>query len=109
MTNYLQIILMVLFISLISAIIATNVINGVKNALAIDKAWLNRIITIVVDIVISLWVYFVVVGKTDYFTYAVVLLLTYSGAETIYSIIGQLQDVKNMYHEQQLIDESKIL
>lgn len=109
MEEYIKILFTVLIIALIAAIISTNAIQGIKNAVAIDNKWINRIITLFINVLISYWFYFAVMLYTDIITYVVVLILTCSGAETIYNIVGQLQDAKSELTKQQLIDESKQL
>lgn len=97
--EYLQQILVVLGIALIAAIIATNTINGVKTALGSKTAWVNRVIAVAVDILISIWVYFGIAKLNDYLTYVVILVLVYAGAQTIYSILGELTEAKKKMDE----------
>ncbi len=102
---YTQIIFSVLMIALVCAIISTNVINGLKTAFGFEKAWINRVLTFLVNLLISIWVYFVVIEMTDYMTYAVVFVMTYAGAETVYKTIGELQEARSKYHDEDHIDK----
>ena len=97
--EYLTELLKVLGIALVCAILATNTINGVKKAMAIDKAWVNRIVAVLIDLLMSFWFYFSVAGQKDILTYVVCLVLTYAGAETIYNIMGNLEEAKTKYTE----------
>ena len=96
---YLQQILVVLGIALIAAIIATNAINGVKTALGSKITWVNRIIAVLVDVLVSVWIYFGIAKLSDWLTYAVILVLVYAGAQTIYTILGELTEAKKKFDE----------
>lgn len=93
--NYLQIILETLVIALCSAIISTNTINGVKSAIGIDNHFFNRLLTLVIDLFITYWIYWRVVGLADWLEFAVVCVFCYSGADAIYNTIGKLKETRD--------------
>lgn len=105
MMEYLKIVMLILGCALICAILSTNTINGIKTALGVDNKWINRGITLFINVLISYWFYFAVMLYKDILTYIVMLVLTCSGAETIYKTIGELNEVKLKNQEQNNIGE----
>lgn len=93
--KYLEIIIKVLGIALVASIIATKTIDGLKVALGTeDKHTFNRIMAILIDTVFATWLYFSIAGETDYFTYAIIVILTIAGANAIYNILHELETAK---------------
>lgn len=93
--KYLEIIIMVLGIALVASIIATKTIDGLKVALGTEeKHTFNRIMAILIDAVFATWLYFSIAGETDYFTYAIIVILTIAGANAIYNILNELETAK---------------
>ena len=98
--EYIEILLKVLGIALVSSVVATKTIDGVKVALgAEDKHLFNRIMAIIIDLVFASWLYFIVAKLTDYYTYGVVCLLTIAGANAIYNILHDLETAKQTFVE----------
>lgn len=93
--KYLEIIIKVLGIALVASIIATKTIDGLKVALGTeDKHTFNRIMAILIDAVFATWLYFCIAEETDYFTYAIIVILTIAGANAIYNILHELETAK---------------
>ena len=93
--KYLEIIIKVLGIALVASIIATKTIDGLKVALGTEeKHTFNRIMAILIDAVFATWLYFSIAGETDYFTFAIVVVLTIAGANAIYNILNELEVAK---------------
>lgn len=93
--KYLEIIIKVLGIALVASIIATKTIDGLKVALGTeDKHTFNRIMAILIDAVFATWLYFCIAEETDYFTYAIIVILTVAGANAIYNILHELETAK---------------
>lgn len=100
MLDYLKIVLVTLGISLVASIIATKVIDGLKVALGTeDKHVFNRILAIAIDLIFSAWVYFKIAVQSDYFTFAIVCLITMAGANAIYNILHDLEQAKKALDE----------
>lgn len=93
--KYLEIIIKVLGIALVASIIATKIIDGLKVALGTEEKHLfNRIMAIAIDVLFATWMYFVLTKQTDYFTFAIVVVLTIAGANAIYNILNELEAAK---------------
>lgn len=93
--KYLEIIIKVLGIALVASVIATKTIDGLKVALGTeDKHTFNRIMAIAIDVLFAIWMYFVLTKQTDYFTFAIVVVLTIAGANAIYNILHELETAK---------------
>ncbi len=100
MFEYLKIILTTLAIGLVASIIATKVIDGLKVAFGTeDKHTFNRVLAVIMDLVFSAWCYFKIWQATDYFTFAIVCLLTMAGANAIYNILHDLEQAKKAIDE----------
>ena len=106
MEDYIRIIISVLEWSVLASIIATNVVNGLKNAIGYNNSIFIRVLTFVVDILMSYWVYFGVAKQTDLLTFAVVSICCYAGAEAIYEMMGSLTESKK---KTQKIEETLIV
>lgn len=94
MEQYISIILSALELALLASVIATNVINGLKNAIGIDNTIFIRLLTAFVDTLLSYWVYFEVARQKGYLTFAIVTICCYAGAEAIYKMMGSLTESK---------------
>lgn len=93
--KYLEIIIKVLGIALVASVIATKTIDGLKVALGTEEKHLfNRIMAIAIDVLFATWMYFVLTKQTDYFTFAIVVVLTIAGANAIYNILNELEAAK---------------
>lgn len=104
MENLFAIIIMDMLIGVVCAVVATNLINGLKESVGLTEIktnWLRvlliKLLTFGVDGFIAYWVYFKVMYQTDWFTFVVIALCTIAGAETVYNIINQLKEVKEKY------------
>lgn len=95
MLDYLELIIKVLAIALVASVIATKTIDGLKVALGTEeKHTFNRVMAILVDALFATWLYFTIANETDYFTFAIVLVLTIAGANAIYNILHELETAK---------------
>ncbi len=93
--KYLEIIIKVLGIALVASVIATKTIDGLKVALGTEEKHLfNRIMAIAIDVLFATWMYFSLTKQTDYFTFAIVVVLTIAGANAIYNILNELEAAK---------------
>lgn len=105
--EYLEIVLKVLGIALVVSIMATTTANGIKSVMAIDNNWLIKLMVITIDCLFSYWMFFGVAKQTDWLTYAVVLVLTFAGAESIYKMIGELKELKEQEPTEIVNDETE--
>ena len=95
MMEYLETIVKVLALSLVASVVATKTIDGLKVALGTEEKHLfNRIMSIAIDVLFANWMYFILTKQTDYFTFAIVVVLTIAGANAIYNILNELEEAK---------------
>lgn len=94
MEKYIGTILELLELALVSSVLATNIVNGVKNATGVANAIVVRIIVAAIDIFTTYWVYFIVFKLTNLITFAMACICCYAGTEAIYQMMGGLTETK---------------